>query len=50
MTQFVPQDERPLPTLASFEIAVADGLVDFGSADTSDRASFRNRKPLAGEP
>ena len=47
MTQFIPQDERPLSTLASLEAAVRYGLVDFGSADTGHRASFRYRKPFA---
>lgn len=50
MTQFIPEDERPLPALAGFEASVADSLVDFRSTDAGHGASFRNGKPLRGEP
>ena len=49
MTQFIPEDERPLPALAGFEASVADSLVDLRSTDTGHGAGFRNGKPLAGE-
>ena len=48
MTQFIPQDERPLSAFASLKAAVRDGLVDLGSADAGHGAGFRNGKPLAG--
>jgi hypothetical protein len=38
--QVVPQDEGALPEFASFEIAVGDGSIKFGSADAGHRASF----------
>jgi len=46
MAQFITQDKRPLPALACLEATVCYGLIDFGSADARNRASFRNRKPF----
>ena len=47
MAQFIPQDERPLPALASLEAAFRYGLVDFGSADAGYCARFRYREAFA---
>ena len=47
LAQVIPENERPLPAFASLKAAVCDGLIDFSSADTGHRASFRYRKSFA---
>lgn len=47
MMQFIAQDERSLPALASLKAAFCDGLINFSAADSGDRASLRNGKCFA---
>src|SRR4051812_48142373 len=44
MTQFIPQDERPLPAFASPKAPFRNSLVDFCSADSSKCAGLGNRE------